>query len=107
FFSSRRRHTRSTRDWSSDVCSSDLLMTSFCAFCALTCAFCVPFPFRCAKPGGGEYPARTTLVAAEAALASKSADYLPPQPTSHQIGRASCRERVQLTALRQPTKRTT
>src|SRR6266536_4505804 len=25
FFSSRRRHTRSTRDWSSDVCSSDLL----------------------------------------------------------------------------------
>src|SRR5207247_4028713 len=24
FFSSRRRHTRSTRDWSSDVCSSDL-----------------------------------------------------------------------------------
>src|SRR5207247_3438822 len=25
FFSSRRRHTRSTRDWSSDVCSSDLV----------------------------------------------------------------------------------
>src|SRR6202048_5462900 len=24
FFSSRRRHTISTRDWSSDVCSSDL-----------------------------------------------------------------------------------
>src|SRR5206468_6883580 len=24
-FSSRRRHTRSDRDWSSDVCSSDLL----------------------------------------------------------------------------------
>src|SRR5207249_8570021 len=24
FFSSRRRHTRSKRDWSSDVCSSDL-----------------------------------------------------------------------------------
>src|SRR5699024_11379212 len=33
FFSSRRRHTRSKRDWSSDVCSSDLddsfLSTSF------------------------------------------------------------------------------
>src|SRR5699024_12139352 len=26
FFSSRRRHTRSKRDWSSDVCSSDLAM---------------------------------------------------------------------------------
>src|SRR5207249_5063778 len=27
FFSSRRRHTRSKRDWSSDVCSSDLSPT--------------------------------------------------------------------------------
>src|SRR5438876_10754717 len=26
FFSSRRRHTRWTGDWSSDVCSSDLLL---------------------------------------------------------------------------------
>src|SRR6266403_1359127 len=26
FFSSRRRHTRSLRDWSSDVCSSDLAL---------------------------------------------------------------------------------
>src|SRR5437868_14242379 len=32
FFSSRRRHTRSKRDWSSDVCSSDLLycLLNFC-----------------------------------------------------------------------------
>src|SRR3712207_7555669 len=27
FFSSRRRHTRYWRDWSSDVCSSDLTVT--------------------------------------------------------------------------------
>src|SRR5699024_11491245 len=27
FFSSRRRHTRSKRDWSSDVCSSDLILS--------------------------------------------------------------------------------
>src|SRR5207245_4198585 len=27
FFSSRRRHTRCYRDWSSDVCSSDLLIS--------------------------------------------------------------------------------
>src|SRR6266849_5944535 len=32
FFSSRRRHTRSTRDWSSDVCSSDLLCGSLLCF---------------------------------------------------------------------------
>src|SRR5699024_11400845 len=29
FFSSRRRHTRSKRDWSSDVCSSDLSDSNF------------------------------------------------------------------------------
>src|SRR2546429_4805986 len=28
FFSSRRRHTRCSRDWSSDVCSSDLILSS-------------------------------------------------------------------------------
>src|SRR3712207_7376795 len=28
FFSSRRRHTRYWRDWSSDVCSSDLMTQS-------------------------------------------------------------------------------
>src|SRR5699024_11217723 len=31
FFSSRRRHTRSKRDWSSDVCSSDLRAN--CVYC--------------------------------------------------------------------------
>src|SRR3712207_1019527 len=29
FFSSRRRHTRYWRDWSSDVCSSDLVLRRF------------------------------------------------------------------------------
>src|SRR3712207_6920456 len=29
FFSSRRRHTRYWRDWSSDVCSSDLVPPEF------------------------------------------------------------------------------
>src|SRR5690606_6585497 len=31
FFSSRRRHTRFSRDWSSDVCSSDLAWAAFAA----------------------------------------------------------------------------
>src|SRR6266498_5388157 len=30
FFSSRRRHTRCGRDWSSDVCSSDLRVPCLC-----------------------------------------------------------------------------
>src|SRR6266542_1930023 len=36
FFSSRRWHTRCYRDWSSDVCSSDLIPT-----------FSHPFPIKC------------------------------------------------------------
>src|SRR3989440_12654567 len=32
FFSSRRRHTRSDRDWSSDVCSSDLVVAALKEF---------------------------------------------------------------------------
>src|SRR5207249_3239131 len=32
FFSSRRRHTRSKRDWSSDVCSSDLRRSALLIF---------------------------------------------------------------------------
>src|SRR6266480_5107203 len=35
FFSSRRRHTRLTCDWSSDVCSSDLPSTGAFYRCAL------------------------------------------------------------------------
>ena len=31
FFSSRRRHTRLVSDWSSDVCSSDLVVDAFLA----------------------------------------------------------------------------
>src|SRR5699024_11685234 len=33
-FSSRRRHTRSKRDWSSDVCSSDLVIDSIFSICS-------------------------------------------------------------------------
>src|SRR5699024_11980561 len=36
FISSRRRHTSSKRDWSSDVCSSDL--DSWLAYCEQECA---------------------------------------------------------------------
>src|SRR5690625_7382586 len=36
FFSSRRRHTRWPRDWSSDVCSSDLIRASTASLTGLT-----------------------------------------------------------------------
>src|SRR5438046_9919450 len=35
FFSSRRRHTRLVSDWSSDVCSSDLVVDDFVGLLAL------------------------------------------------------------------------
>src|SRR2546422_8618302 len=41
FFSSRRRHTRCSRDWSSDVCSSDL-----------RCSRCTS-PRPCCRPRSG------------------------------------------------------
>src|SRR5436309_6719974 len=42
FFSSRRRHTRFSRDWSSDVCSSDLLIVNERLYAgpASTAGFC-------------------------------------------------------------------
>src|SRR5690606_41141833 len=78
FFSSRRRHTRFSRDWSSDVCSSDL-----------------------AAP---HLPARGALGACAADLAHDRARRrvraAPGRPAGVpaarlQIGRASCRERVE------------
>src|SRR5690606_1960442 len=36
FFSSRRRHTRFSRDWSSDVCSSDLKAPGVCMVVVLS-----------------------------------------------------------------------
>src|SRR3712207_2150284 len=41
FFSSRRRHTRYWRDWSSDVCSSDLTVT---AAVLIGAGFCIYGP---------------------------------------------------------------
>src|SRR5690606_40833782 len=38
FCSSRRRHTRFSRDWSSDVCSSDLLLTGITHWAAAALA---------------------------------------------------------------------
>src|SRR5690349_17873978 len=45
FFSSRRRHTRSLRDWSSDVCSSDLALAGFVAAAQTTLALAI-YDFR-------------------------------------------------------------
>src|SRR6266536_6207343 len=64
FFSSRRRHTRSTRDWGSDVCSSDL-----------------------------EEVRRAVRAVLSRATPEERDD---PEWLRAEIGRASCRERVEI-----------
>src|SRR5207249_5229325 len=87
FFSSRRRHTRSKRDWSSDVCSSDLVKNA-------------SIPWSNAPVLGQERIGSTLSIAVDpnkssivyvgwADKGSKGDIY-----TLHEIGRASCRERV-------------
>src|SRR5207245_3941583 len=54
FFSSRRRHTRCYRDWSSDVCSSDLFEMKGAPTIAVAPFISKrssPFPMRITKPG--------------------------------------------------------
>src|SRR5690606_40584136 len=54
FFSSRRRHTRFSRDWSSDVCSSDLLFDAGCYFTPLNGLEVVQLLFELGQTVRGE-----------------------------------------------------
>src|SRR5439155_12530011 len=85
FFSSRRRHTSWPRDWSSDVCSSDLLRLRLRARAR---GRLHPEAVGQREPedeGGG--PLQTRLARA----AGKKGE---PGTKTGEIGRASCRERV-------------
>src|SRR5690606_41045282 len=99
-----RRHTRFSRDWSSDVCSSDLwlgekmlpdmhvqagkptLLQRFSGFLAR-----LRFRSLTRSRGRAEVGQRR-----EAAPDDVATGLPPPQP---EIGRASCRERVQNTVV--------
>src|SRR5438045_4581254 len=101
FFSSRRRHTRCLSDWSSDVCSSDLvplaeavrqgvedrfrpvLMTALVASLGF-------LPMAFATGVGAEIPKPLATVVIGGLISSTVLTlFLLPK-----IGRASCRERV-------------
>src|SRR5438309_8115031 len=78
FFSSRRRHTRWNCDWSSDVCSSDLVVAGDDEAAV-----------------GGVQAARLVGVG----VAELDHDELVPlevDGVALEIGRASCRERVEV-----------
>src|SRR5690625_7952464 len=75
-FSSRRRHTSWPRDWSSDVCSSDLAIEAGCGAVRV-------------NPGNiRKFDDKVKEIAAAASDAGVS-----------QIGRASCRERDKISLL--------
>src|SRR5438045_9027428 len=72
FFSSRRRHTRCLSDWSSDVCSSDLRLLWVWIQASMAHGTVGRITHNGTEHGGGE-----------------KRRYL-----AHEIGRASCRERM-------------
>src|SRR5690606_40264139 len=87
FFSSRRRHTRFSRDWSSDVCSSDLKPYRLDIY-----GLSKFFNERIAWAYQRRYGIETVGL-------RMATVWLPDhEPTDQllrdQIGRASCRERV-------------
>src|SRR5699024_12275242 len=79
FFSSRRRHTRSKRDWSSDVCSSDLLVGLLAHVRSVL-----------VRPGW--ICPLAPVVRPQCLVHWHNLTVLP----CRQIGRASCRERVRI-----------
>src|SRR5699024_12219766 len=94
FFSSRRRHTRSKRDWSSDVCSSDL---------AGQLMSCCSVPVLCTIK---LYVRGLCLNRIESGICAcwlqhlvLGACTLRDGRGSLKIGRASCRERVEISVV--------
>src|SRR5207248_7466670 len=93
FFSSRRRHTRSYGDWSSDVCSSDLdrpFALRLGGKVAIGLLQLAPGPARMADlTDAGEEPGRLAPAhQLQRRLAVRAARH-----RGEKIGRASCRER--------------
>src|SRR5690606_39353539 len=85
FFSSRRRHTRFSRDWSSDVCSSDLNGSERRP--ALHTALRRPLGDRVLVNGVDVMPQVHSALLRMSELVGR---------VHHEIGRASCRERVEI-----------
>src|SRR5690606_41066924 len=82
FCSSRRRYTRFSRDWSSDVCSSDLVAGGVRA---------EPVGLRLDR---ARAVAGARLVEGHARDGEACEDVIAVDADAGEIGRASCRERV-------------
>src|SRR5207247_4148973 len=95
--SSRRRHTRSTRDWSSDVCSSDLANEA-AAISALRTLATAEITYSVAYPNHGYTCSLWDLDGFGSSETSEHHAMLIDSGLAtgkKEIGRASCRERGQ------------
>src|SRR5437762_4552373 len=97
FFSSRRRHTSYIGDWSSDVCSSDLMegakALALDAFAERRGLAMLRFDYSGTGSSGGRFEEGTLALWLEEALAV--VDQLTQGPlVLVEVGRASCRESV-------------
>src|SRR5207248_4511988 len=93
-FSSRRRHTRSYGDWSSDVCSSDLIVAEFITYrVALFVYWLNLLLLGFALYASWAYASRAGLLKDAVAEDMSRATRRRILIFQLQIGRASCRER--------------
>src|SRR5699024_11698973 len=94
-----RRHTRSKRDWSSDVCSSDLAKRGFMV-AAMNPRFASVDEITDAdyveleREFGDRETAVSTVVLSEQAFIKDAKQTIGDLVKEGKIGRASCRERV-------------
>src|SRR5207302_2888252 len=91
FFSSRRRHTSFSRDWSSDVCSSDLRPARSGCIVAASPLF---NPVSATATATPEPSNPSCWVSVRVPAARSSPPTILEEISSSKIGRASCRERV-------------
>src|SRR5699024_11710972 len=94
-FSSRRRHTSSKRDWSSDVCSSDLIMIVV-GFKLEQIMEAAPDAAYVYNEAYDQTNTSKSLLKALRASAGRGTLWLNGDVVFHpqEIGRASCRESV-------------
>src|SRR5207253_3344989 len=97
FFSSRRRHTRWPRDWSSDVCSSDLSDGSAKVGTSGAGSACRTRGRNTASNHTGRYFLPDGRVPPTVFPGNRLLGSIWPGVGKYQIGRASCRERGEKT----------
>src|SRR5690606_38681075 len=95
-FSSRRRHTIFSRDWSSDVCSSDLVVDGpvHARLAPQAGAALIDEHVATAALAHAVLPGEEDSIARQRAAGARLHDALLHQQRDVEIGRASCREGV-------------